>query len=111
MVMFAPTILEFNDKIKIENMPQKIMIFCHKFMERRCLMIVISYTCDRVTLYQFHYMSSILFRKFNLKTCNNVCKVLMKGSHNLSIDVNVTNIVEGPSCFIIINKLFCNFSK
>jgi len=36
MGMFTPTILEFIDEIKIKNMPKKIMVFYHKFVEKRC---------------------------------------------------------------------------
>jgi hypothetical protein len=58
MVMFVPMILKFSDEIKIENMPKKIMVFCHKFVER-CFMIVISCKCDKVTSYQFCYMKRL----------------------------------------------------
>jgi hypothetical protein len=73
-------------------MPEKIMVFCHKFVERKCFMIVIFCTCDKVNLYQFYYMkkymSSILFEIFNFEACN-VCKALIRGSYNLSVDVKV----------------------
>jgi hypothetical protein len=61
MVIFTPMVLEFNDKIKIENMPKKVMVFCHKFAKRRCFIIVISCTCDKVLLYQFCYMKDYKF--------------------------------------------------
>ncbi len=42
---------------KIRNIPKKKMIFYIKFMETKCFMIVISYTCDKVNSYQFYYMN------------------------------------------------------
>ncbi len=51
MVMFVPMISEFSDEKKFRNTPKKIMIFCDKFEETRCSMIVISHTCDRVNSY------------------------------------------------------------
>ncbi len=59
MVMFVLMILEFSDKIENENVSKKIMVICHKFVERRCFMIIISYTYDRVTSYQFYYMKRL----------------------------------------------------
>jgi len=43
---------------------------------------------------------------FYLRVLIFVCKALMKGSHNLSTNVNVTNNVGGPSCWIIVNFFF-----
>jgi hypothetical protein len=40
-----------------------------------------------------------------------VCKALIKGCHNLSIDVKVAKNVGGPNCQIIANKFFLNLSK
>jgi homoserine trans-succinylase len=87
-------ILEFSEKNYIYiYMPKKIMVFCHQFVERKCFMILIFCTCDKVNLYQFYYMkknykSSILFEIFNFETCN-VCKALIRGFHILSVDVKV----------------------
>jgi hypothetical protein len=53
--MFTHTILEFGDQKK----PKKKMIFCNKFEEIRCFMIVIPCTCDKVDLYQFCYMNRL----------------------------------------------------
>jgi len=90
------------------------MVFCHKFAEKRCFMIIISYTHDRVTSNQFYYMkdckSFILFGRFNLEACN-VYKALMKGSHNLLVNIKVKKNVGGPSCLISRNNFFRNFSK
>jgi hypothetical protein len=47
MVTFALTILEFNDKKVIKNIPKKIVIFCNKSTKTKSFMIVIFYT--RVT--------------------------------------------------------------
>jgi hypothetical protein len=41
--------------------------------------------------------SFILFGKFNLEACN-VCQILIKGSHNLLVDVKVTKNVGRPNC-------------
>ncbi len=99
---------------KIKNEPPKKMIFYYKILEWRCLTIVISWTCDKVNLNQSNmwidWRSFILFGKFNLITCN-VCKALIKGCHNLSIDVKVAKNVGGPNCQIIANKFFLNLSK
>jgi hypothetical protein len=112
--MLVPMILEFSDKIKIENVPKKIMVFCHKFVERICFMIVISYTYDRVASYQStiwkNCKSFILFGRFNLEECE-VCKALIKGSHNLLVYIKVTKSVKGPSRLIITKKLLHKFSK
>jgi hypothetical protein len=35
--MFAFTILDFNDEIKIANMPKNIMVFCDEFIEKNVL--------------------------------------------------------------------------
>ncbi len=35
------------------------MIFCDKFEETKCYMIVISHTCDMVKLYQLCYMNRL----------------------------------------------------
>jgi hypothetical protein len=60
-------------------------------------MIAIFCTCEKVNLYYStiwtNWRSFILFGRFNLEACN-VCKILMRGSHNLSIDVKVTKDVE-----------------
>jgi hypothetical protein len=40
-----------------------------------------------------------------------MCAKLMKGSHNLLVNVKVTKNVEGPNRLIIANKLFRNLSK
>jgi len=32
----------------------------------------------------------------------------MKSFHNLLVNVKITKNVESPSCFIIVNKFFCN---
>jgi hypothetical protein len=45
------------------------------------------------------------FGRFNFEACD-VCKVLMRGSYNLSLDVKVTKNVGRPSCQIITNKFF-----
>ncbi len=54
-----------------------------------------------VTSYQLCYMRDckffILLGRFNLEACN-VYKALMKGSHNLSVDIKVTKNVGGPNC-------------
>jgi hypothetical protein len=52
----------------------------------------------------------ILFQRFNLEACN-VCKVLMKGSHNLSVDVKITKNIRRPSCRIIANNFFTTFQN
>jgi hypothetical protein len=44
-----------------------------------------------------YWRSSILFGRFNLEACN-VCKTLMKGSHNLSENVKMTKNMGRPSC-------------
>ncbi len=43
------------------------------------------------------YMSLFLFERFNFEACN-VCKTLMRGSHNLLVDVKMMKNVGGPSC-------------
>jgi hypothetical protein len=77
-------------------------------------MIVISCTCDKVNLNQsimwIDWRSFILFGKFNLITCN-VCKNLIKGSHNLSINVKVAKNVRGPSCQILQINSFLTFQN
>jgi hypothetical protein len=47
----------------------------------------------------YEQIGGILFylEDFNLEACN-VCKALMRGSHNLLAYVKVTKNVEGPSC-------------
>ncbi len=45
-----------------------------------------------------NYMfKKIKIRRFNFEACN-VCKTLMRGSHNLLVDVKVMKNIEGPSC-------------
>jgi hypothetical protein len=39
MVKLVPNILEFNNEIKIENMPKKIMTFCHKCAKKNVLWV------------------------------------------------------------------------
>ncbi len=62
-----------------------------------------------VTSYQLCYMRDckffILLGRFNLEACN-VYKALMKGSHNLSVDIKVTKNVGGPNYLIITNIYF-----
>jgi hypothetical protein len=65
-------------------------------------MTIISYTCDRVNSYQFCCINKLYvlkkkIRRFNFEACN-VCKTLMRGSHNLLVDVKVMKNIEGPSC-------------
>jgi hypothetical protein len=47
--------------------------------------------------HQVDWRSSILFKKFNLETCN-VCKTLMRESYSFSINVKVIKNVGGPNC-------------
>ncbi len=60
------------------NIPKRKVIFCDKFVETRCSMIIISCTCDSVNSYQFCYMNIfqnyfILFRSVNFEAYK-VCK-------------------------------------
>ncbi len=43
------------------------------------------------------YMSLFLFGRFNFEACN-VCNTLMRGSHNLLVDVKMMKNIGGPSC-------------
>jgi hypothetical protein len=83
-------------------------------MKINCSMIVIFYTHDKVNLYKFCYMKNlrflILFGRFNFEACN-VCKVLMRGSHNLSSDVKMTKNIRRPNCRIIANNVFITFQN
>jgi hypothetical protein len=48
---------------------------------------------------------------FYLRDLIFVCKILMKGSRNLSTNVNVTKNLGRPSCWIIVKKNFVNFQN
>jgi hypothetical protein len=91
--MCAPIILEFNDKIKIRTMAKKIMVFCCKFAKRRCPMIIYPTYMKKVihidNVIWTNCRSYVLIWRFNFEACY-VCKVLLKGPHNISIDVNTT---------------------
>jgi len=50
------------------------------------------------------------FKKFNFEACN-VCKILMRWSHNLLVDVKMMKNVGKPSCWIITIFFFYNLSK
>jgi hypothetical protein len=71
MVKVIPAILEFNNEIKIENMPKKTMSFCHKCAKKKKSMILISY--NMIFLKKFVWTNckfSILFGRFNFEACN-----------------------------------------
>jgi hypothetical protein len=70
---------------------------------------VIRSLCIKSATWKYYKYSS-LFGRFNLKTCD-ACRALMRGFHNFSLDVKMIKNVGGPSCLIIKNKLFYNFSK
>ncbi len=79
----------------------KRIIICDKFAEKWCFIIVIYLVhvtrliCIKSIVWT-SWRSFILFGRFNLEA-SNVCKVLMRKSHNLSIDVKVTINIGGPS--------------
>jgi hypothetical protein len=95
--MFAHTILKFDDQ-KIRSILEKKMIFCNKFAKVRCSIIVVSYTCDEVDLYQFHYMKKLEVYLGDLILKHVMCKILMRGPHNLSTYAKVIKNNRGPSC-------------
>jgi hypothetical protein len=113
MVIFIPTVLEFNDEIKIGYMSPKnngiLSKVCRKkmFYNRNILHMWQGYFVSILLYENIVSFLFYLFDKFNLEACN-VCKALMKGSHNLSTNVKMTKNVGRPSCLIITNKLCYN---
>jgi hypothetical protein len=82
---------------KIINIPKKKCSFVISLQKNNNSMIVVFCTCEKVNSYYStiwtNWRSFILFGKFYLEACN-VCKILMRRSHNFSIDVKVTKDVE-----------------
>ncbi len=77
------------------------------------------YDCNILQMRHGHFISILLYEKIvsllfyleDLISRHVMCAKLMKGSHNLSINIKVTKNVEGPNQLIIANKLFRKFTK